>query len=58
LNFSSLSPPSRISEKLSALSGDYLMDCIESGLLDRMDEYSTAERSVVINNKKYFSGGA
>ena len=49
LNFSSLSPPSRISEKLSALSGDYLMDCIESGLLDRMDEYSTAERSAVIN---------
>ena len=55
-SFDSLTPPSEISDKISALSDNYLMDCIEKGLLDRMDEYSIPERSRVIrasdNNKE------
>ena len=50
--FSSMTAPSEISEHLSALSDDYLMDCIEMGLLDRMDEYSIPERSAVIRADK------
>lgn len=54
--FSSLTAPSEISDRISSLSDDYLMDCIEAGLLDRMDEYSIPERSRVIdlsdNNKE------
>ena len=48
-SFDSLTPPSEISDKISALSDNYLMDCIEKGLLDRMDEYTIPERSRVIN---------
>lgn len=47
--FDSLTQPSEISDKISALSDNYLMDCIEKGLLDRMDEYTIPERSRVIN---------
>lgn len=54
--FSSLTAGSEISDSISSLSDDYLMDCIEAGLLDRMDEYSIPERSRVIdlsdNNKE------
>ena len=48
-NFNSKTAPSEISDSISKQSDEYLMDCIEKGLLDRMDEYSVPERSAVIN---------
>ena len=48
-NFNSKTAPSEISDSISKQSNEYLMDCIEKGLLDRMDEYSIEERSTVIN---------
>ena len=48
-NFNSKTAPSEISDSISKQSDEYLMDCIEKGLLDRMDEYSIEERSAVIN---------
>ena len=48
-NFNSKTAPSEISDSISKQSNEYLMDCIEKGLLDRMDEYSIEERSAVIN---------
>ena len=38
LDFSSKTTPSEISDNISKRSDEYLMDCIEEGLLDRMDE--------------------
>ena len=40
-------------EKLQKASDEYLMDCIECGLLDRMSEYSDEERSRVIREDDY-----
>lgn len=48
-NFNSKTAPFEISDSISKQSDEYLMDCIEKGLLDRMDEYSVPERSAVIN---------
>ena len=48
-NFNSKTAPSEISDSISKQSDEYLMDSIEKGLLDRMDEYSIEERSAVIN---------
>ena len=42
-----------VREKLRNVSDNYLMDCIECGNLDRMDEYNTAERSAVIEADSY-----
>ncbi len=43
----------KVREKLRKDSDEYLRDCIECGNLDRMDEYSTAERSEVIKSDPY-----
>lgn len=51
--FSAATPSSEISDSISNISNEYLMDCIERGLIYRMDEYSVSERSAVINTDKY-----
>ena len=48
-HFSAETKDEEVREKLRDVSDDYLMDCIECGNLDRMDEYNTAERSAVID---------
>ena len=51
--FSAGTKDEEVREKLQNVSDNYLMDCIECGNLDRMDEYSTAERSAVIEADSY-----
>ena len=51
--FSAETKDEEVREKLQDVSDNYLMDCIECGNLDRMDEYSTAERSAVIEADSY-----
>ena len=51
--FSAGTKDEEVREKLQDVSDNYLMDCIECGNLDRMDEYSTAERSAVIEADSY-----
>lgn len=51
--FSAGTKDEEVREKLQSVSDNYLMDCIECGNLDRMDEYSTAERSAVIEADSY-----
>ena len=48
LQFSAETVDEEVWEKIQIASDKYLMDCIECGNLDRMDEYSTTERSAVI----------
>ena len=48
-HFSAGTKDEEVREKLRDVSDDYLMDCIECGNLDRMDEYNTVERSAVID---------
>lgn len=48
-DFSAGTKDEEVREKLRDISDDYLMDCIECGNLDRMDEYNTVERSAVID---------
>ena len=48
-HFSAGTKDEEVREKLRDISDNYLMDCIECGNLDRMDEYNTAERSEVID---------
>ena len=49
VRFNGTTAPSEISDSFAEQSDHYLMDCIEQGLLGRMDEYSIGERSAVIN---------
>ena len=51
--FSAGTKDEEVREKLRDISDNYLMDCIECGNLDRMDEYNTAERSAVIKADPY-----
>ena len=53
LYFSAGTKDEEVREKLQNVSDAYLMDCIECGNLDRMDEYTTAERSAVIEADSY-----
>lgn len=48
VRFNGTTSPSEITDSFAKQSDDYLMDCIEQGLLDRMDEYSIEERTAVI----------
>ena len=52
-HFSAATKDEEVREKLRDISDNYLMDCIECGNLDRMDEYNTAERSAVIKADPY-----
>lgn len=52
-HFSAGTKDEEVREKLRDVSDNYLMDCIECGNLDRIDEYNTAERSAVIEADPY-----
>ena len=52
-DFSAVTPSAEITDSISNISDEYLMDCIERGLIDRMDEYSISERSTVIKADEY-----